>query len=70
MDIPHLLRLLNERKVKFVIVGAMAFPVYGFARDTLDIDLFIEPTRENAEKTHDALRAFGYDEQLGSTLNN
>lgn len=61
MDIPRLLKLLNEKKVKFVIVGATAFPVHGFARDTLDIDIFIEPTRENAERTHSALKTFGYD---------
>lgn len=61
MDIPRLLKLLNEKKVKFVIIGATAFPVHGFVRDTLDIDIFIEPTRENAEKTYAALKAFGYD---------
>lgn len=61
MDIPRLLKLLNENKVRFVIVGATAFPVHGYVRDTLDIDIFIEPTRENAERTHAALKEFGYD---------
>ena len=61
MDIPQLLKLLNENKVKFIIVGATAFPVHGFVRDTLDIDIFIEPTRPNAEKAYTALKAFGYD---------
>jgi hypothetical protein len=35
--------------------------VHGYSRATLDIDLFIEPTPRNAERTRDALRAFGYD---------
>lgn len=61
MDIPSLLKLLNDRKVEFVIVGATAFPVHGYVRDTLDIDIFIRPTRQNAEKTYTALKAFGYD---------
>ena len=61
MDIPLLLRLLNEKQVRFVIVGASAFPVHGYVRDTLDIDIYIEPTRENAERTYAALKAFGYD---------
>ena len=61
MDIPRLLKLLNENKVKLVIVGAPAFPVHGYVRDTLDIDIFIEPTRENAERTHSTLKSFGYD---------
>ena len=61
MDIPHLLKLLNENKVRYVIIGATAFPVHGYVRDTLDIDIFIEPVRENAEKTRKALEEFGYD---------
>ena len=38
-----------------------AFPVYGYARATLDIDIFIRPTRLNAERTRKALSEFGYD---------
>jgi hypothetical protein len=33
-----------------VIIGATAFPVHGYARATLDIDIFIRPERTNAEK--------------------
>jgi predicted nucleotidyltransferase len=61
MDIEGLLRSLKEHKVDFVIIGATAFPVYGYARSTLDIDIFIRPTMANAEKTWKALKAFGYD---------
>jgi predicted nucleotidyltransferase len=43
MDIENLLRSLNEYKVEFVIIGATAFPIHGYARATLDIDLFIRP---------------------------
>jgi len=61
MAIENLLRLLKEHKVKFVIIGAAAFPVHGYARATLDVDLFIEPSLRNAEKCLAALKAFGYD---------
>jgi len=61
MDIENLLKLLKERKVKFVIIGAMAFPLYGYSRVTLDTDIFIEPTLKNAERTWKALKKFGYD---------
>jgi hypothetical protein len=44
-----------------VIIGATAFPVHGYARATLDIDIFIRPVRENAEKAGLALKEFGYD---------
>ncbi len=61
MDTESLLKSLKEHKVDFVIIGATAFPVHGYARATLDIDIFIRPTRENAEKAWTALAAFGYD---------
>src|SRR3989338_10126098 len=61
MDIPSLLKSLNENNVRYVIIGATAFPVHGYARPTLDTDFFIDPTKENAEKTIKALKEFGYD---------
>jgi hypothetical protein len=44
-----------------VIIGATAFPVHGYSRATLDIDIFIKPEISNAEKTLSALVEFGYD---------
>jgi len=61
MDIENLLKLLKEHKVKFVVIGATAFPVHGYSRSTLDIDIFIEPKEPNASKTLKALKQFGYD---------
>ena len=61
MDIEDLLKSLNARNVEFVIIGATAFPIHGYARATLDIDIFIRPEPKNAGRTLDALRDFGYD---------
>ena len=61
MDTETLFRSLNEHDVRYVVIGATAFPVHGYARATLDVDVFIEPTEENARKTMAALRGFGYD---------
>ncbi len=61
MDTENLLKSLKEHKVDFVIIGATAFPIHGYARATLDIDIFIRPTEENAKKTLVALGDFGYD---------
>jgi predicted nucleotidyltransferase len=61
MDTESLLRSLNAHNVRYVIIGATAFPVHGYARATLDIDIFIEATEENATRTIKALRQFGYD---------
>jgi predicted nucleotidyltransferase len=61
LDTENLLKLLNAHNVEFVIIGATAFPVHGYARATLDIDLFIRPAPENARRTLEALKEFGYD---------
>ncbi|MBW8041677.1 MAG: hypothetical protein FVQ85_17000 [Planctomycetes bacterium] len=61
MDVDDLLKSLKEHKVRFVVIGATAFPVHGYSRATLDIDLFIEPSEANARRTHEALKSFGYD---------
>jgi predicted nucleotidyltransferase len=61
MDTERLLRLLEENKVFFLVIGASAFPAYGYARATLDIDIFIRPNLANAKRTMKALRQFGYD---------
>jgi predicted nucleotidyltransferase len=61
MNAERLLKLLKENRIKFVIIGATAFPVHGYSRATLDIDIFIEPEEENARRTLKALKEFGYD---------
>jgi len=61
VDIESLLRSLNDHSVEYVVIGATAFPVHGYARATLDVDIFIRATPENAQRTRRALTAFGYD---------
>jgi predicted nucleotidyltransferase len=61
LDIEGLLKSLNARNVRYVVIGATAFPVHGYARATLDLDLFIEPTRKNVGRAREALVSFGYD---------
>ena len=61
MDTEALLRSLNALDVRYVVIGATAFPVHGYARATLDVDVFIEPVQANAERVLAALADFGYD---------
>jgi predicted nucleotidyltransferase len=61
VETENLLKSLKENNVEFVIIGATAFPVHGYARATLDIDIFIKQTKENANNTYRALKEFGYD---------
>ena len=61
MNTEKLLKLLKGSRTKFVIIGATAFPVYGYSRATLDIDIFIDAEEKNARRTLKALKEFGYD---------
>ncbi len=61
MDTAGLLRSLNANNVRYVFIGAAAFPVHGYARATLDIDIFIDPEPVNVNKVIVALSSFGYD---------
>lgn len=61
MDTESLLRSLNAHEVRYVVIGATAFPVHGYARATLDIDIFIEATPDNARRVKQALEETGYD---------
>lgn len=59
-DFKDLLELFNEQKVEYLIVGAYALAYHGAPRFTGDIDLYVRPTSENAEKIIKALDAFGF----------
>jgi|WetSurMetagenome_2_1015567.scaffolds.fasta_scaffold01230_3 predicted nucleotidyltransferase len=59
MDTEHLLQSLNAHKVRYTVIGATALPVHGYARATLDIDIFIDPP--NARRTLAALADVAYD---------
>jgi predicted nucleotidyltransferase len=61
VDIESLLRSLNDHSVEYVVIGATAFPVHGYARATLDVDIFIRATLQNVQRIRRALTSFGYD---------
>jgi len=59
-DFKELLELLNAHKAEFIIVGAYALAFHGVPRFTGDIDIFVKPAPENAEKILAALEEFGF----------
>jgi hypothetical protein len=59
-DFKDLLALLNEHKVEYIIVGAYALAFHGAPRFTGDIDIYVNPTKENANRIVSALSAFGF----------
>lgn len=58
-DFRDLLRAFCDHDVRFLIVGAYALAVLGRPRGTGDLDVWIDPTQENAERAYAALREFG-----------
>lgn len=47
--------------VRFLLVGGYATIAHGYTRATDDLDIWIEPVRENARRAHEALERFGAD---------
>jgi hypothetical protein len=58
-DFKDFLRVLNKREVKYLIVGGYAVMKYTEPFYTKDMDIWIEPTPENAKRAYEAIREFG-----------
>ncbi len=50
---------LNDAKVEYLVIGAFALAAHGNTRSTIDIDIWVRPTEENAHRVWEALEAFG-----------
>lgn len=59
-DFKELLALFNEHRVEYVIVGGYALAFHGIPRFTGDLDVFVNPSPENALRILKALDAFGF----------
>ena len=58
-DFVEMLSVLCAARVEFLIVGAHALAAHGVPRATGDLDIWVRPTPENADRVLDALRSFG-----------
>ncbi|HEY6477982.1 MAG TPA: hypothetical protein VI456_15500 [Polyangia bacterium] len=58
-DFKDLFSALSAGDVRFLVVGAHAVMLYTAPRYTKDLDIWVEPTRKNAERVHAALIVFG-----------
>lgn len=59
-DFKEFIALLNEHNVQYIIVGGYALAFHGYPRFTKDIDLWILPNPENAERILAVLHDFGF----------
>ena len=58
-DYKEMLQCLAGEGAKFLLVGAYALAAHGYPRATMDIDIWVMPSPDNAEAVLKALRRFG-----------
>lgn len=58
-DYKDILRALCNEKAKFLLVSAYALAAHGYPRATMDIDLWVMPSSQNADAVLRALCRFG-----------
>lgn len=61
-DFEELLKLLEENKVDYLVVGGFAVAFHGYMRFTKDIDIFYDLTVENISRLKKSLLEFGFAE--------
>ena len=59
-DFEELLKLFNKNKVRYCIVGAYAVAFYAEPRYTKDMDILVEPDKDNAHRIVKSLAEFGF----------
>jgi hypothetical protein len=62
-DFKDFLRLLNSHGVEYLVVGGYAVGYHGYPRATGGMDVWIAVSEANADRTAQAVRAFGMPEE-------
>jgi hypothetical protein len=61
LDFKEFLKLLNEKNVRYLLIGGYAVGYHGYPRATNDMDVWIAVHPDNAKKLVVVLREFGFD---------
>ena len=69
-DFIEYVELLNKYKVEYVLVGGLAVNLHGYRRSTGDMDLYVNPTKENHIKLRKVHADFGMHMGEMESLNN
>lgn len=59
-DFKEFLRLLNAHRVEYLLIGGYAVGYHGYPRATVDLDVWIAKTPDNARRIVAALHEFGF----------
>jgi hypothetical protein len=58
-DYKDMLQALSDENVSFLLVGAYAMAAHGYPRATMDIEIWVMPSPQNADAVLRALNRFG-----------
>jgi len=58
-DYKEILLSLIDENVRFILVGAYAIAAHGYPRATMDIDIWVMPSPDNADSVLRAVKKFG-----------
>ncbi len=61
LDFKEFLKLLNEKNVRYLLIGGYAVGYHGYPRATNDMDVWIAIHPDNAQRMVTVLREFGFD---------
>jgi predicted nucleotidyltransferase len=61
LDFKEFLKLLNEKSVRYLLIGGYAVGYHGYPRATNDMDVWIAIHPDNAQRIVDVLKEFGFD---------
>ena len=64
-DFEDMLTLMERHRVRYLIVGGLAFIYHAKPRFTKDMDLWVDGSRENISRANQALAEFGSPTLLG-----
>jgi len=67
-DYEEFIAALNAHGVRYLVVGAHAVALHARPRATKDLDVWLDPTPENAQRALAALRSFFGGADLGYTV--
>jgi hypothetical protein len=60
LDFKEFLKLLNENKVRYLLIGGYAVGYHGYPRATNDMDVWIAVHPDNAGRMVNVLHEFGF----------
>lgn len=60
-DFKEFIELLNEHKVKYLVIGGYAVNFHGYPRYTKDIDFWVWMKKSNIRKLIKAIKEFGFE---------